>query len=85
MNSAKMIASDSDFVREANQKIHEITSDIGFSIDSTNKKDIVFAIITKDSGNRPHLPLFSKISLTHAMDRLKSMDYKGKLAAIHIK
>lgn len=85
LNSATMLVQDAVFLERANGKIHAQNQDSSFLIDNGRKKDIVFAIITKDRSDRPHLPLFSKISLMHAISRLKAMGYKGKLAAIHIR
>lgn len=85
LNSATMLVNDARFLEGANEKIREQTSDTSFLIDNGDKKDVVFAIIAQGRDERPHLPLFSKISLIHAISRLKSMDYKGKVAAIHIK
>lgn len=84
LNSATMLQNDSEYLTEANKKILTINPDAKFQIGKPDEKDIVFAIIGKDSSQRPHLPLFSKISLFHTLVRLTGLGYSCKIAAIQI-
>ena len=56
-----MLDTDEAFLNEANEKIARKNPNEEFLIKGTNKKKIVFAIISEEPGKRPHLPLFSKI------------------------
>lgn len=85
LNSASMLDTDEAFLNEANEKIARKNPNEEFLIKGTNKKKIVFAIISEEPGKRLHLPLFSKISLRHTMGRLRSLGYTGMLLAIPTK
>ena len=71
--SARLLKVDSLFAEKANNKIKEVTSDDSFCL---NKKDmtIIYGIITKNKGPRPHIPFFSKVSFRTAEMNLKAMD-----------
>lgn len=84
LNSATLLQNDSEYLTEANKKILTINPDAKFQIGKPDEKDIVFAVIGKDSSQRPHLPLFSKISLFHTLVRLTGLGYSCKIAAIQI-
>lgn len=69
--SAELVLSDPTFVIEANKKIKKETKNTAFLIDpSKNKPAIVFAIISKHSGDHPDIPFFSKVALRYAKRRL---------------
>lgn len=84
LNSASLLHNDREFLDISNEKIKASNSDESFLINDRKKKDVVFAIIGKDSGPRPHLPLFSKISLQHTLERLRGLGYRGRVIAVPI-
>ena len=72
---------DVNFRDEANKKIGKIIFDDNFI---PNIYTIVLAIITKNSGERPKIPFFSKVSIQYAIDGLRRKGYKVKIKNIHI-
>lgn len=84
LNSAARLQEDSVFLDRANNEIAQLSSDDSYLIDRNDKPIIVFAIVTRENDQRPHLPLFSKISLNHTMMRLQGMGFEGKLMNIPI-
>lgn len=81
--STELILSDPVFVRKANEKIREQTTNPQFLIDeATGRPTIILAIISKDDDPRPHIPFFSKVALRYARRRLETDGCKVQIKNI---
>lgn len=71
--STELVLGDPVFVVKANEKISEQTTNEEFLIDSSgDRPTIILAIISKNDGERPKLPFFSKVALRYARRRLET-------------
>lgn len=87
LNSGEYFHSDSDFRKKLNKQLP-----VGWKIPNPNSKikssnyEIIFAIISNNDAERPHIPFFSKVSLKNAKRRLESLNYNVTLKRIkHLK
>src|SRR5690554_3460390 len=81
VNSLELIMSSDEFRNKANKKILEQGASSKFLLKSNYKYEVVFAIICKNV-DRPQIPLFSKISIKHAQNRINMMNHKMTIKAI---
>lgn len=70
--SAELVLGDMEFCKKANVKIREKTTNPNFLINDKNKMNIVFAIISRSSNERPHIPFFSKVTFRYIKRRLEA-------------
>lgn len=83
LNSAEYFYADSDFRKKLNSILPA-----GWKLLNPNSKisplnyEIVFAIISNNSDERPRIPFFSKVSIKNAKRRLDLMGYNVSLKRI---
>lgn len=71
--SAELVLGDPLFVGKANEKIRELTTNPEFVIDTNgDRPTIILAIISKNEGERPQIPFFSKVALRYTRRRLET-------------
>jgi uncharacterized protein (TIGR04141 family) len=71
--STELVLGDPIFVVKANEKIGERTQNPRFLIDRTgNRPTIILAILSKEDGERPQIPFFSKVALRYTRRRLET-------------
>lgn len=80
--SAELVLTDNDFLKKANQKIKEVTSNEDFYISNTQKPHVILGIISKSDAEKPDIPFFSKVALRHTTRRLKAYDCKLEIKNI---
>ena len=84
LNSARML-DDAEFCREANSVIRQSGGNQEYYVGNDyGLKKIVFAITSKEDGERPHLPAFSMISLSNTLKALSSLGYECEIAKIPV-
>lgn len=71
--STELVLGDPVFVGKANEKIGERTQNPQFLIDRNgDRPTIILAILSKEDGERPQIPFFSKVALRYTRRRLET-------------
>ena len=81
--SMNLIKTEPRFIVKANQKIAELDASGKFSVEKDRAHEVVFGIVTKDKGDFPRIPFFSKVAFHHVKKRLISMGVEVSIGAIH--
>lgn len=82
--STRLVKSDADFRAKASKEIWENNPGFDFQLDENSVKEVVFGIITKEEGDRPKLPFFSKVTFDAVRSNLVAMGARVSIKAIHL-
>ena len=79
--SGALLSHDKDFMALSNQVISDNDGG-GFLLSNENDYKIVYAILSRDGAQRPHIPFFSKLTFKSRSEDLSAMHEKVEIVAI---
>lgn len=82
--SASLVKSDAAFRRSATQKLKKENPSFDFRLKRDSVHEVIYAIGTKDPGERPPIPFFSKVTLFYVKKQLEMLGSRVSLKAIHV-
>jgi len=83
--SAELLLRSVEFRKKLNEKLptsHQLANPDERPV--SHDFEVVYAIATRSTNNRPSLPLFSRITLRNAYERLSALDIPVSLAFIKV-
>ncbi len=82
--STSLVKSDAAFRKRATQKLKKENPSFDFRLTQNSVHEVIYAIGTKDTGERPPIPFFSKVTLFYVKRQLEMLGARVSLKAIHV-
>lgn len=81
--SASLVKQDEEFVEAANEKIEAVAPGFEMRVGADTLKEVIYGIATKEDGERPQIPFFSKVTLDYVKRQFGLMGVRVSIKAIH--